>query len=85
MPPKLHTYKCSNGHTYEDYGPFEVSMRHQTGGRMTSGPICPECFVRWVHDNVTALEEVVKEEEEAIIGPRKEQARGTKRIRKHSE
>lgn len=87
MSPKLYTYRCALEHTYQDYGPFEVSMMHPADGRLTSGPICPTCFVKWVHDNVGALEKVEEPivKEPAIAGPRKEQPRGTKRIRKHSE
>lgn len=87
MALKLHTYKCREGHDYQDYGPFEVAMVHQVSGRITSGPICPMCFVAWVRDNVP---EVVEEVEEAAqttvtIDPRKEPTHGTKRVRKHSE
>lgn len=53
----LHTYKCKKGHTYQDFGPWEVTIV-DNNTRTTSGPLCPYCYIAWLHRNFGAPEEI---------------------------
>ena len=43
----LHTYRCKKKHTYQDFGPWEITVVNG-GTRTSSGPLCPFCYMAWL-------------------------------------
>ena len=43
----LHTYKCKKKHEYKDFGPWAINISYE-GTKVSSGPLCPFCYMAWL-------------------------------------
>lgn len=67
-PPKLHRWRCINGHEYKAPEPFAIAFRIQLDGQSatTTKVIrpCPFCYLDWIASHVPECRDVGEVEEE---------------------
>ena len=62
-------YQCRNGHTIRIGGPLTVDYNDDvTDVHITSGPLCPRCFINLYRDRCSAVEVPILDLDESTKG-----------------